>query len=833
MAFALVLGFLLPPTVNLNHFRVQFSESLSRSLGRPVSIQDVRLRLLPLPGFTFRQLRISDDYEFGAEPILQTFEEDGQRSVATLRVSSLWRGRFEIASISLTQASLNIVRCADGHWNLERLVNRAAAVPSAPTDKKQPETRTRFPYIELNESRINFKFGAEKKPFALSDADFALWLATENRWNVRLKAIPLRTDERVTDTGSIKVSGSFDRAPQFSKTPFHLQVTWERPEVSAITLIARGHDPGWRGAVELNSELKGTPADFTAKLIANIDEFRRYDIARNTPFNLRLSCDNHFRSQPTVENVANKLEFNCRLPLESGVLMAQGELHPLGQSPNVAVRLFASKVPVSSLIRAVLHAKSTLPDDLNGDGVIDGVWSIERTAGMPVNWNGAAKASNVVIQSRVLDSPLAFPRMVSVNFTPAQPTKARRKLPVQATGSRAVVEPFLLDLGGKAQLSASFDSEGYRIDVNGPVEWQRLMQAGRMVGLNPPATNLHGAGTITVEYSGEWQHFAPPSVSGQAQIHSAVLSLRGFAEPLTVASGSLEFDSQSVHVKQIRGSFPDSEFTFSGNFSAGRQCEEHLLCNATFDLQTDNLNDGVLAKLLNASSRMSIPFFNSARQFEAKWLLDVPCDGTITAHHLNIRDFHAQNVSAQLQLASGEILVEHWTAEVLGGTHVGEMAFDFSGPRPTISATGALKGVRMEDVYGELEESPGTGNLEVDYRLTMNGRTLDELASSASGSGAFTWRNGEIKSLHSDGEDARALNFAAWTGHFTVEKRRIGLQNTRMISTSGVREVSGQISFNREWNLKFVRANGSGFIASGTISNPTISIEPAKLAEAR
>src|SRR5205807_187616 len=139
------LGFLVPPSVNLNHFRARLSESLSRSLGRQVSIQDVHLRLLPLPGFTFRQLRISDD-EFSAEPILRTNNED---SIATLRLTSLWRGRFEIASMSLAQASLNLVRSPDGHWNLERLVNRAAQVPSAPTSKKEAEARARFPYIEV------------------------------------------------------------------------------------------------------------------------------------------------------------------------------------------------------------------------------------------------------------------------------------------------------------------------------------------------------------------------------------------------------------------------------------------------------------------------------------------------------------------------------------------------------------------------------------------------------------------------------------------------------------------------------------------------------------
>jgi len=141
----IALGFLLPPTVNLNYFRGRLSQSLSRSLGRQVSIQDVHLRLLPMPGFTFRRLQISDDDEFGGEPILQTAEDDGQNSAATLRLTSLWQGRLEIASVSLTRASLNLARAPDGHWNLERLINRAAQVPSAPTSKKKSRVPRTLP----------------------------------------------------------------------------------------------------------------------------------------------------------------------------------------------------------------------------------------------------------------------------------------------------------------------------------------------------------------------------------------------------------------------------------------------------------------------------------------------------------------------------------------------------------------------------------------------------------------------------------------------------------------------------------------------------------------
>lgn len=836
IVITIAMGFLLPPSVNLNHFRPGLSQSLSRALGRPVSIQDVRLRLLPLPGFTFRHLRIADEDEFGAEPILQTSEDDGQHSVATLRVSSLWRGRLEIASISLTQASFNLVRTADGHWNLERLINRAAQVPSAPTAKKKAEARARFPYIELTESRINFKFGPEKKPFALSEAQFALWLAAENRWNVRLKAVPLRSDESLSDAGVIKVYGSFDRAPEFSDTPFHFQVSWARPEVDAITRIVRGRDPGWRGAVELNAELKGTPRDFVARTSTAIDEFRRYDIARSNPLDVRFSCNHHFRTDVPETNSQNQLEFNCKVPLDSGTLVAEGELHPLGRSPDFSVRLFASDVPVSAFVRAMLHAKSTLPDDLTGQGMINGDWYIERVSGFPIVWKGAFTAMNASLHSTVLHQPLLFPSALEVQFEPPQAaTKARnaRLAPQQQALSRAVIAPFTVDLGGDTEISGSFDPDGYRLNLNGSASWQRLIQVARAIGVHPPQTDVKGSGVVAVQYSGEWQHFAPSAISGEAQIRSAVLSLQGFSEPLRVSSGILKIDGPGFQAEQIEGRFPHSGFAFRGSFSGTRQCEHHLLCDVTFALRTDELRETTLAALLSKRSGISLPFFASADRFDAKWLLELPITGTVTAQHLAIGKFQARNVTAQLESSDGKLLVHHCDADLFGGKHDGEWAFDFSGPRPAITGTGSIQRGQMGEVSTALDDQIGTGNFDLQYRLTMNGRDLEQLATSAEGSGAFSWKNGLIETIPSDSTHLTALSFNNWSGHFTIEKRRISLDGTKMVSTSGVREVSGEVSFAREWNLRFLRANGSSFVATGNITNPVISYEPAKLAEAR
>ncbi len=831
IAIVIALGFLVPPSINLNRFRTKLSESLSRSLGRQVSVQDVRLRLLPLPGFTFRQLRISDD-EFSAEPILQTGGENG---VATLRLSSLWRGRLEIASVSLTQASLNLVRDASGHWNMERLVNRAAQVPSAPTAKKQPEWRPRFPYIEINESRINFKFGPEKKPFALSDAQFAIWLAAENRWNVRLKAIPLRTDESVTDTGTIKISGSFDRASEFAKTPFHFQFTWEQPEVNAIAQIVRGHDPGWRGAADLNAELKGTPADFRAHLTADVEEFRRYDIARSTPFNLHVNCEQRFRANVVETSAKDQLDFDCNAPLGSGVLNAQGQLHPLSKSPQYSVRLVASEVPVASLLRAALHAKSTLPNDLSADGIVDGSWTIEGSPGSPAIWNGAFTASNTVLSSRVLEHALVFPRRVVVNFEPAQNTSLTvRHSELMVPYSRAVLEPVRLDLGGDATLSAVLDGNGYSLELNGDVNWQRLMQVAQSLGLHPPSADVKGFGEIDARYSGEWRHFAPPIVTAQAQIRSATVALRGFSEPLHVKEGTLSFDGDSFSADALEASFPRAKVELVASIKGSRKCERYLACDLNFALQADQLREAAVREvLLVPDSGVSLPFFNSGREFEARWLLDIRSSGTISVQHLTLPKIHAGNASAELEIAAGKLLVNHWAADLFGGKSSGEWAFDFSGKVPAITAAGSLRRVRVDQLEMERSEDHASGLLDVNYRLSMSGNNTDALASSLAGSGTFSWHNGTIQTAPADREDSSILSFASWSGEFALRKQRVALENSKMVSTSGARGVTGEIALNPELNLRLVKSEATGAVAAEVNTKPGTAREQAKLDQSR
>jgi len=272
LVVVLLALFLVRP--GANRLRTRIVTSISLALGHPVDVAAVKLRLLPHPGFDLQNFVVHEDPAFGAEPLLRSSDV-----TASLRITSLLRGRIEIARLNLTEPSLNLVRNSAGHWNLENLIERAAKVPVAPTSKGKTERRPGFPYIEADRGRINFKFGPEKKPYALTDADFALWQDSENAWGMRLKAQPVRTDFNLSDTGTLSVDGTWQRAASLRDTPLQFSLQWDRGQLGQLTKLAYGRDKGWRGGLTVSTTLTGTPAKLGIVVAGSVEDFRRNAVA--------------------------------------------------------------------------------------------------------------------------------------------------------------------------------------------------------------------------------------------------------------------------------------------------------------------------------------------------------------------------------------------------------------------------------------------------------------------------------------------------------------------------------------------------------------------------
>ncbi|MGO9577306.1 MAG: AsmA family protein, partial [Terriglobales bacterium] len=107
IAALLLILFLFRPGVY--RLRNRIAITIGSGLGRRVALDSVRLRLLPRPGFDLEGLVIYDDPAFSAEPMIRA-----QEVSAAIRFRSLLRGRLEIATLSATEPSINLVRNDQG-----------------------------------------------------------------------------------------------------------------------------------------------------------------------------------------------------------------------------------------------------------------------------------------------------------------------------------------------------------------------------------------------------------------------------------------------------------------------------------------------------------------------------------------------------------------------------------------------------------------------------------------------------------------------------------------------------------------------------------------------
>src|SRR5271157_821811 len=153
-ALAAILAVLIvPPLVSVSRYKSRITQLMSASLGRPVRLSSVELRLLPRPGFVLTDLTVEEDPAYGAEPVLHA-----NTVTASIRLLSLWRGRLELDSISVDEASLNLVRSAPGHWNLDSLLRTATAQAQSDAGSAGPDNLgkpVRLPYLKATHSRIN------------------------------------------------------------------------------------------------------------------------------------------------------------------------------------------------------------------------------------------------------------------------------------------------------------------------------------------------------------------------------------------------------------------------------------------------------------------------------------------------------------------------------------------------------------------------------------------------------------------------------------------------------------------------------------------------------
>ena len=369
----------LPPLVNISRYQRQITALMSRSLGRPVHLSGVELRLLPRPGFVLHDLSVSEDPKFGAEPILSA-----RTVVASIRISSLWQGRLMVNRISVDEASLNLVRSAQGQWNLQSVMmgslmdeKQGASNPVAPQSSVLKRTPASFPYLEATNSRVNLKNGVEKSPFSIVNTELSLWQDDPGTWRLRLRGQPARTDMEISsgDTGEVQVEASLNTSvptKNLRQMPFKLQAEWREAQLGQLSRLLLGSDAGWRGDLTADMEVQGTPDAAQTKGRLRATGVRRAEFAPETPLDFDGNCSFLYQhSQNAVRDLG------CDTAIGNGLLHLNANLP--GNSGNPEAMLKVKQIPLQAGLDLLRTVRSGFAPGMAARGTANGSLSLMTT----------------------------------------------------------------------------------------------------------------------------------------------------------------------------------------------------------------------------------------------------------------------------------------------------------------------------------------------------------------------------------------------------------------------------------------------------------------------
>jgi hypothetical protein len=804
-AFMVLLAILIvPPFLSVSRYKSRITQLISASLGRPVRISSVEVRLLPRPGFILNDLTVDEDPAYGAEPVLHA-----NTVTASIRLLSLWRGRLELDTIHVDEASLNLVRSAPGHWNLDSLLRTANAQAQSETGKPEnPGKPVHLPYLKATHSRINIKNGAEKLPFSLLDAEMSLEQQSSGDWRVRLRGQPARTDLSLEqgDTGIVRLEANLHQAPELRQMPLHVDMEWREAQLGQLTRLLLGSDAGWRGDLTGELHLDGTAE--AAQVITRLraTNVHRAEFAPAAPMDFDANCN--LRAHFTTRGIDNLL---CDSPLGNGHIRLTGNLPGEGGMPHFSVEL--DRIPVSAGLDALRTVRSDLALGLEVTGTASGkityapdnalsqksadtgqVHSAKAHATAQGPLSGSLTVQGLQLSGNGLNQPILVPKLL---LTPAnQPSGA----------GQALVATVAIPAGATVPLTVStrLMLSGYQLTVRGQASISRARDLARVAGIsNTTALDTLAGDPVSIDLvaSGPWMlpvhtlalgdlsptaaplpSAAPAdSLIGNVTLRNATWKADYLVNPVEISQATLHLASGELRWDPVVFSYGPVKGTASLTLPAA--CEAPQPCLPHFQLQFGELDAAVVqAAFLGAQERGTM-LSTLIRRLRSKATPAWPIlEGTIKADSLILGPVTLHQPSATLHTHSDGAEITAFDAALLGGRIHGTGAYHAAATardKPSYAleahfdklsppAVGQLLGLRFSG-----------GTFDGNGKIELVGFSAADLTASAKGALHFDWQNGAVTTATGNVPLALA-RFDHWTadaeiasGAFTLKENQV------------------------------------------------------------
>lgn len=839
---AILVILIMPPFVSVSRYKSRITQLISTSLGRPVRISSVEVRLLPWPGFVLSDLTVEEDPAYGAEPVFHA-----NTVTASIRLLSLWRGKLEIDTISADEASLNIVRTAPGRWNLDSILRTANAEAQSAASNAGPGKSVRLPYLKAANSRINIKNGAEKLPFSLLNAQMSLDQQSPGNWRVRLRGQPVRTDLPLqqADTGILRIEANLHPAAQLRQMPLHVDLEWRQAQLGQLTRLLLGSDAGWRGDLTGELHLDGTAEAAQIKTRLRATGVHRAEFVPVAAMDFDANCTlvAHF----TTRAVDNLL---CDSPLGDGHIRLAGNLPGEDAPPNFSIEL--DRISVAAGLDALRTVRSDLAPGLEAGGLASGKISyalaapdittpaktthssrirpVQAHPAAPEPLTGSFSIQGLQLSGGGLGEPIHIPKLVLAPAPSSQPSVASQAL----TATVAIPAGATVPLTVSTRLALS----GYQFTLHGQASIQRGRELAHLAGINnaaaldalsgdpvamdltaegpwmlskTPSQTLSPASTAPAAAGSALQP-APPSDSldGTVTLRNATWKADYLANPVKISQATLHLASGQLRWDPVVFSYGPVKGTASLLLPA--PCDAPQSCTPEFQVQFGALDASVLqTAFLGAHERSTLlsTLLNRLRPSTAPAWPQVA--GTIKAESLILGPVTLHQLAANVSTLTGGTEITGFDAALLGGRVHGFGTFHASASaqdKPSYAVEAQFDKLSPPAV-GKLFGLRCTGrSFDGNGKVELTGFTANDLAASAKGALHFEWRQGTFAATA--GAIPPALTrFDRWTADAEMANGAFTLKQNQVRRGARTAPVQAAVPFARPLKVVFAEPQQS------------------------
>ena len=727
-AGALALAaWILPTLLSTERYRHRLELGLEQFLHRPVTFGRASFRLLPRPGVAIEDAVVREDPAFGAEPFARIDHIE-----CDLRWRSLWRTRLEFARLKLERPNLNIVRTKQGEWNIESLLVKSGLAGSPGAAASNGEAPPAFE-VAIEDARLNFKIGADKKPFAIVELGARLNLdPARGRIQFRLAGNPVRSDLPLPTPGKLELEGEWRPGDGLGGVLDARLRTRDALLYNWIPLLS-GYNPEIYGVLDSDTRIQGSLRVMKFQGDATLAQVHRADLippAGALPVSLRFRGEfDRNRKRALLESVEATLA-DSRLHLS-------GAVEQIPESPALDLVVALERARLEDL-QALSRRLWRYPAGVQLAGRVDGLLSVQGPW-RERRYGGFLGARDM----RLSTSAGSFP--VS-ELALRIDRRGARLAPVTvslAPRLGVTVEGAVYPAGPAPKRRKGFLPARYELKFAAKsFELNEVIRFARSLGIaSAQRFDGRGIGTASFTLTGTAWPPARPTLAGKGEIRAARFVVPGLTEPLNVPRATVQANGDHLVASPLTAVMGTSVFTGRLEHQGARSEPWH------FDLRANALSveQGALwFDVLGLRPPLALldrlPGLNSqaAQRSAASGLFSLlNARGRFATPLLTYRSLTFKDFQATIDLAGRILRVAPASFQAGGGRGQGKAELNLTASPAAISGEVTMAGVRIPTLAGRLPPAlrQAHGLISGTARFQTRGLSRSEMGASLQADG--------------------------------------------------------------------------------------------------